>query len=83
KHAASVHPEPGSNSPQKTPTNVSINSVKDYRAVKSPKPNQNKPHQHHKQDAGLAHPKITRQTKKVHPTLLPQSTRKKDNNKKI
>ena len=57
-------------------------SVKDYRAVKSPKPNQNKPHQHHTKDAGLAHPKITRQTKKVHPTLLPQSTRKKDNNKK-
>ena len=34
KHAASVHPEPGSNSPQ----NVSTKPVK--QAVKSPKPNQ-------------------------------------------
>ena len=41
KHAASVHPEPGSNSPQKM--------FQQKQAVKSPIPNQKRTNQHHKQ----------------------------------
>ena len=41
KHAASVHPEPGSNSPQKM--------FQQKQAVKSPIPNQKQTNQHHKQ----------------------------------
>ena len=44
KHAASVHPEPGSNSPQKHPTQTRAGCVfQKKQAVKSPIPNQNKP----------------------------------------
>ena len=41
RHAASVHPEPGSNSPQKM--------FQQKQAVKSPIPNQKQTNQHHKQ----------------------------------
>ena len=43
KHAASVHPEPGSNSPQKHQTITAQCVFQKKQAVKSPIPNQNKP----------------------------------------
>ena len=58
KHAASVHPEPGSNSPQKM--------FQQKQAVKSPIPNQKQTNQHHNTNAlqcwtgtKIKNPKIT------------------------
>ena len=52
KHAASVHPEPGSNSPQKT--------FQQKQAVKSPIPNQKQTNQHPNRRRTGKNPKITR-----------------------
>ena len=54
KHAASVHPEPGSNSPQKR--------FRTKQAVKSPNPTKNKPNTQHPKQASSdwQNPKITK-----------------------
>ena len=52
KHAASVHPEPGSNSPQKM--------FQQKQAVKSPIPNQKQTNQHPNRRRTGKNPKITR-----------------------
>ena len=54
KHAASVHPEPGSNSPQKR--------FRKKQAVKSPNPTKNKPNTQHPKQASSdwQNPKITK-----------------------
>ena len=46
KHAASVHPEPGSNSPQKHPQKSEHQSVKDYLSREKPKTQPKQTNQH-------------------------------------
>ena len=62
---------------------MSIKSVKDYRAVKSPKPNQNKPHHTQNHACGLAIQKLLDkpQQTRVHHVAAPFDE-EKDNNKK-
>ena len=66
KHAASVHPEPGSNSPQK--------SFRKKQAVKSPNPTKNKPNtqHHHTKNAVMLNWHKNSKNYKVQKTTDPQ-----------
>ena len=70
KHAASVHPEPGSNSPQKT--------FQQKQAVKSPIPNQKQTNQHPNRRRTGKNPKITRFNNRPQPDGVIKQGRSKN-----
>ena len=70
KHAASVHPEPGSNSPQKM--------FQQKQAVKSPIPNQKQTNQHPNRRRTGKNPKITRFNNRPQPDGVIKQGRSKN-----